>query len=299
MARVDAAELYAPLLARLWLMVALVIALILGSGAALGVVWRLQSARFYRERYQSAEALRASEEELKQRNDELTRFAYTVSHDLKSPLVTIQTFLGYLEQDLSKGDAMGVARDFGYVRTAAQKMSRLLDELLELSRVGRTKNVPEQVTLQELVMEALSLVAGRIVAAGTRIEVTERPIVLFGDRVRLVEVFQNLLDNAVKFAGAQPSPLVEVGAELSGAEIVLFIRDNGVGIDRRHMPKLFGLFEKLDPKSEGTGIGLALVRRIIEVHGGRIWAESEGPGHGACFRFTLPGTGLASGKDAA
>lgn len=289
-ALMDAAEVYAPLKEHLWQAVLFVATLIFGLGAALGFVWRQQATRFYRERYAAGAALRASEAELRQRNDELTRFSYTVSHDLKSPLVTIQTFLGYLEEDLVKKDAASVERDFGFIRNAAHKMSRLLDEILQLSRVGRIRNPPVDLPLQSVVEEALGLVAGRVASRGVRIEVTPAPVVLHGDRVRLVEVFQNLLDNAVKFMGEQPSPLIEIGAEQTGGEIVLFVRDNGAGIDPRHMTKLFGLFEKLEPKSEGTGVGLALVRRIVEVHDGRIWAESAGLGQGACFRFTLAGT---------
>jgi signal transduction histidine kinase len=293
----DTAEVYAPLRERLWLTVVWVLTLLVGSGATIGLLWRQQGARFYREQYEAAAALRASEIELKARNEELSRFTYSVSHDLKSPLVTIQTFVGYLEQDLSRHDAASVEKDFGFIRGAAQKMSRLLDELLELSRVGRTTNPPEDISLQAVVAEALTLVAGRVAERGVRVDVTAEPIVLRGDRVRLVEVFQNLLDNAVKFMGAQPSPRIEIAVESSGPELELVVADNGVGIDPRHMGKLFGLFEKLDPKSEGTGIGLALVRRIVEAHGGRIRAESEGLGHGTRFRFTLAGITRAAGKD--
>jgi signal transduction histidine kinase len=287
--RIDAAEAFAPLTLRLWLLVLGVAILLFASAAALAFVWHRSAARFYRERAKVAEALAASDAELRQRTDELTRFTYAVSHDLKSPLVTIQTFLGYLERDLG-GEPAAARKDIAFIRTAAQKMSRLLDELLELSRVGRARSRPEDVALQAAVDEALALVAGRVASRGARVEVTREPIVLHGERARLVEVFQNLVDNAVKFMGDQAAPLVEIGVDGPGPEPVLYVRDNGAGIDPRHLAKLFGLFEKLDPKSEGTGMGLALVRRIVEVHGGRIWAESAGPGCGACFRFTLAGT---------
>ena len=410
-ARVDVAEAFAPLRARTWVMIVLVGSLLLGAGGGIGFVWRHQRARFYRERYQAAEALREvshrqaallsavpdiimevdgnkvytwansaglqffgedvigkeadfyfegeqdtygtvkplfngdesviyveswqrrrdgekrllawwcrvlkddsgrvtgalssarditarelAEEairqrakELQEKNDELIRFTYTVSHDLKSPLVTIRTFLGYLEQDIRKPDSGEMDKDLTYIRNAADRMSRLLDELLELSRIGRKVNPPVEVPLEDLVKEALDLVAGRIVKRGVTVEVTKEPILLFGDRRRLVEVFQNLVDNAVKFMGREPAPRVEIGVERVGGETVLFVRDNGIGIDPRYQPKLFGLFEKLDPSTEGTGIGLALVKRIVEVHGGRIWVESEGPGKGTTFRFTVPG----------
>jgi signal transduction histidine kinase len=289
-ARMDLTEIHGPLRERLWQNVLLVAALLIAGGAGFLLLWRRHSLRFYRERYEAAEALRASEAELRARNDELTRFTYTVSHDLKSPLVTIQTFVGYLEKDVAAGNPSGMARDIEFVRNAAQKMGGLLDDLLNLSRIGRKSNPAEDVPLQAVVDEALALVAGRISERGARVVVTEDPIVLHGDRIRLVEVLQNLLDNAIKFSGDGPGPRVEIGAEPGEGEVILYVRDEGVGMDPRHLPRIFGLFEKLDPRSEGSGVGLALVRRIVEVHGGRIWAESDGPGRGTCFRFTLAGT---------
>jgi signal transduction histidine kinase len=230
------------------------------------------------------------EQELRQRNEELARFTYTVSHDLKSPLVTIKAFLGYLAQDLAAHDEARVQKDMGYIRNAADKMSVLLDELLELSRIGRKANPPVEATLQEIAGEALALVAGRIAERGVQAQVTDAPVRLRGDRPRLVSVFQNLLDNAVKFMGNQPAPRIEIGAETAGEEIVLYVRDNGLGIEPRHQARLFDLFEKLDPATAGTGMGLALVRRIVEVHGGKIWVESEGAGQGSTFKFTLAKT---------
>jgi PAS domain S-box-containing protein len=231
-----------------------------------------------------------AEAALQQRNEELVRFVYTVSHDLKSPLVTISTFLGYLEKDLAAQDGQRIATDMDYMRKAAAKMRDMLEELLELSRVGRLMNAPEDVSLQALAREAQELVAGSIAEGQVQVRVTDAPLMLHGDRQRLLEVFQNLLDNAVKFMGDQPSPLVEIGVEGNEPDLVIFVRDNGQGIDPQHQARVFGLFEKLDPSAPGAGIGLALVKRIVEVHGGRIWVESQGLGHGTTFRFTLSGT---------
>ena len=233
------------------------------------------------------EEIRRKAKELREKNEELERFTYSVSHDLKSPLVTILTFLGHLEQDMAGMNKEQVKQDLGYIRIGAEKMSRLLDELLALSQVGRKINPPEEVPLQTIVKEASGLVAGRITERGVEVKVTKAELVLWGDRVRLVEVFQNLLDNACKFMGEQKSPLVEIGVETKDGEAVIFVRDNGSGITPQFLPKLFIMFEKLNRGSVGEGIGLALVKRIVEVHGGRIWAEST-VGKGSTFQMELP-----------
>jgi signal transduction histidine kinase len=190
-------------------------------------------------------------------------------------------------------DTRRVDRDLVFIRNAAEKMEQLLNELLRLARVGRVATLSVEMPLQSIVQEALDLVAGQIAERGVTVVVTTEPVFVTGDLPRLVEVFQNLVDNAVKFMGDQPSPRVEIGVASQAGEQVFFVRDNGIGIDTRHRHKLFGLFEKLMPASAGTGMGLALVKRIVEIHGGRIWVESEGVGKGSCFRFTLPGRGAA------
>ena len=111
---------------------------------------------------------------------------------------------------------------------------------------------------------------------------------VIADRVRVTEVLQNLIDNAAKFMGEQANPRIEIGGTSGDGEASLFVRDNGAGIDPSHHERIFGLFDKLDPKGEGTGVGLALVKRIVDAHGGRIWVESEGSHTGTTFRFTLP-----------
>ncbi len=239
------------------------------------------------ERKRMEQVLQQNSKELQERNDELARFTYTVSHDLKSPLVTIKAFIGYLEQDTANQDTEAIKKDRQYIYTAVDKMTRLLDELLDLARIGHKMNPPEEVPLQVVVKDALDMVAGGIIQKGVEVVVTKEPVMLCGDRTRLVEVFQNLVDNAIKFMGDQKTPRVEIGVETAGDERVFFVRDNGMGIDPRYLPKVFGLFEKYDPGTKGSGIGLALVKRIVEVHGGKIWVESAGVGKGATFRFTL------------
>jgi signal transduction histidine kinase len=247
-----------------------------------------------KESYVSVEKLRKEmaerekkEREVEEKNSELERFTYTVSHDLKSPLVTIKTFLGYLEQDMRDSNEPQVAQDIGYMHTAADKMGQLLEELLEMSRIGRVVNPPVNVTFHELAKDALDAVAGSISERGVEVRVDEEEISLYGDRRRLVEIWQNLIENSVKYMGDRDFPLIEVGVERDGEATIFFVRDNGIGIDPRYKEKIFGLFEKLDPKSEGSGLGLALVKRIVALYHGSIRVESE-PGKGACFRFTLP-----------
>jgi PAS domain S-box-containing protein len=229
--------------------------------------------------------------ELEQKNAELERFTYTVSHDLKSPLITIQGFLGYLEQDIRNGDRDRALSDIRRISAAAHRMEHLLQDLLELSRIGRVSAEPQTVPFNVIVQEALELIAGRIAERQAQITVAPDMPAVHGDRRRLAEVVQNLVDNAIKFCDNQTVPEIEIGVHaVAGNEAIFFVRDNGVGIDPRYHDQIFGLFNKLDPQSEGTGVGLTIVRRIIEVHGGRVWVESAGGGAGATFFFSLPTT---------
>jgi PAS domain S-box len=228
--------------------------------------------------------------ELEFKNTELERFTYTASHDLKSPLITIKGFLGFLLEDTQSGNLKRLETDIQRISDAADKMQRLLNDLLELSRVGRLVNQPQSVDLNEMISEVLELLYGRIHSSNVRVNVKENLPRVYGDRERLFQVWQNLIDNAAKFMSDQPNPQIaigEAGRDTNGLPI-LFVRDNGIGIDPKFKDRIFGLFDKLDPHTDGTGIGLALVKRIVEVHGGRIWVESE-LGKGATFYFTIPG----------
>jgi signal transduction histidine kinase len=228
-------------------------------------------------------------DELEKQNAELERFTYTVSHDLRSPLVTIRGFLGYLRQDANSNDLTRFDKDMGRIANAVDRMQALLNDLLELSRVGRIINPPENVAIRTIVNETVNLLNAQLDARKVRLKIqTDLPIVR-GDYTRLIEIMQNLISNAIKFMGNQRDPQIEIGSAGldKDGKAILFVRDNGIGIEPKYHERIFGLFNRLDPTVEGTGVGLTLVKRIIEVHGGRIWVESE-LGAGTTFYFTLP-----------
>jgi len=225
--------------------------------------------------------------ELESKNAELERFTYTVSHDLKSPLFTIRGFLGYLEKDALSGNIDRMYSDMKRITDATDRMHLLLNELLEISRIGRVEHTKENVSFEELAREAVELVQGRIMEKGIAIHIDADLPDVYVDRRRLIEVLQNLVDNAAKFTSDRPDPRIDIGVkDRDEVPVVFYVRDNGIGIPIEQHERIFGLFNKLDPSGEGTGIGLSLVKRIIEVHEGTIWVESN-PGEGAAFYFTL------------
>jgi signal transduction histidine kinase len=227
------------------------------------------------------------EDDLEIKNAELERFAYTVSHDLKSPIITIKGFTGALEKDLLKGNYERMVGDLKRVSAAADKMNDLLCDLLKISTVGRVVNTSEAVDMNLLIDEVLAQLAGPLKNSGIKVSVQPDLPKLFCDRQRMAEVLQNLVENAIKYMGDQAKPEILFGMREESGVNVFFVQDNGIGIDHKYQQNIFGLFNKLDAKSGGTGIGLALVKRIIEVHGGSVWVESDGVGKGSRFCFTV------------
>ena len=242
----------------------------------------LENARLFTERV-------VLNKELESQNEELERFTYTVSHDLRSPLVTIRGFLGYLKQDVESGDMIRFEKDMTRIANAVDKMQTLLNELLELSRIGRITNPPENVPFEGIIRETVDLLSGPLEAGNIRLKIVGEFPTVHVDRLRIAEVVQNLISNAVKFMGDQLRPTIEIGTRGTDTDgkPVFYIRDNGIGIEPQYHGRIFGLFNRLDPSVEGTGIGLTLVKRIIETHNGHIWVESD-LGKGATFFFTLP-----------
>jgi signal transduction histidine kinase len=229
--------------------------------------------------------------ELERKNAELEEFAYTVSHDLKSPLVTMRGFLGYLAKDAHAGDLDRFDKDLKRVIEATSRMQALLSDLLELSKIGRVDDKNEQIDFATLTRDSLQLILATNENHNDLLEVEESMPLVFGSRVRMEQLVQNLLGNAIKFMGNQSSPKIKVGT--AGVDTrsnypIFFVSDNGIGIEPKFHDQVFGLFNRLHPELEGTGVGLTLVKRIIELQGGRIWIDSIGENKGTTFYFTLP-----------
>jgi len=227
--------------------------------------------------------------ELSNRNAELERFVYTVSHDLKTPLVTLKGFAGLLEQDIQNKNENNIKSDLLHINRACNKMQKLIQDLLELSRIGRLVNPNEEVNFIEIINEALEQVKPLAEKHKIPIKVHEPFSNIKVDKQRLVEALINLLTNAIKFMGKNPEPCVEIGMDNTQVPPCFYVKDNGIGIDPKYHEKIFNLFEQIKTIDvEGTGVGLTIVKRIIELHGGYIWVESE-IGKGSRFCFTLTG----------
>jgi signal transduction histidine kinase len=228
-------------------------------------------------------------DELQAINQELEAFAYSVSHDLRAPVRHMAGFAELLQKHAGGVLDEKGRRHLGMILESAQRMGQLIDDLLAFSRIGRAETHKTLVSLEQLVQEAVSEVAPETQGRELVWRVGALPL-CYGDRSMLRLVLVNLLSNAVKFTRTRPQPEIEIG--LTGYDpdqVVVFVRDNGVGFNMKYLNKLFGVFQRLHPQEafEGTGIGLATVQRIVHRHGGRVWAEGA-VDQGATFYFSLP-----------
>jgi PAS domain S-box-containing protein len=226
--------------------------------------------------------------ELEKKNADLERFIYTVSHELRQPLITIKGFLGYLEENAQKGEQSMLHQDIVQIIHATEIMQRLLNDLISLNRVGLAPQKKETVNIYEIVNQATDLFKEKIAQRNIKIIIDPLLPDVYGYRSELMELFQNLIENSIKFTSNKDRPVIHIGFSGSGKEVTYFIRDNGIGFHARYKEKIFGLFNKLHSDTEGTGVGLALAKRIVEHHGGWIRAESKGPDKGTTIYFTLP-----------
>jgi signal transduction histidine kinase len=230
---------------------------------------------------QRTEALRAA-------NKELEGFSYSVSHDLRAPLRAVDGYARMLEEDYADRLDEEGRRLLSVVRQSSARMGQLIDDLLAFSRLGRQQPSKQSVDMAGLAREVVDELKNGSSAA---IEIGELPGATV-DRALMRQVWANLVGNALKYSGKRADARVEIGGRANGKENVYWVRDNGVGFDMRYVDKLFGVFQRLHraEEFEGTGVGLAIVQRVVGRHGGRVWAEGR-PGEGACFHFSLPQEG--------
>jgi signal transduction histidine kinase len=225
--------------------------------------------------------------ELERANRELEGFSYSVSHDLRAPVRAIEGFARILEEEAGERLDAQARRYLALVRDNGRRMGVLIESLLEFSRLGRRPLNAADTDMAELARDVFEELAGGL---------PETPEFVLGpvprarcDRALVRQVWTNLLSNAIKFTAKTPAPRIEVGGEAKGGQLVYYVRDNGAGFDMRYYEKMFGVFQRLhgDQEFPGTGVGLALVQRIVDRHGGRVWAEGK-IGGGATFWFSLP-----------
>jgi signal transduction histidine kinase len=237
--------------------------------------------------FEPVRQLKRWEHELRRSNQNLQEFAYVVSHDLQEPLRTVASYTQLLARRY-RGKLDADADQFiAYAVDGAERMQRLIDDLLVLSRVGSRGGRFEPADCEAALAHAADNL--KVAIEESRAALTHDPLpTVAADEGQLVQLFQNLVANAIKFHGEAP-PRVHVSAEQNAGEWILAVEDNGIGIDAEHFDRIFTIFQRLHTRQEysGTGIGLAICRRIVEGHGGRIWVASE-PGKGSTFYFTLP-----------
>jgi PAS domain S-box-containing protein len=226
--------------------------------------------------------------QLEAANKELEAFSYSVSHDLRAPLRGVNGYVSMIKEDYTdRLDAEG-NRLLDVVASEAKRMGTLIDDLLAFSRLGRQKMAATRIDMTSMVRVEFETLTRAAPEAAPRFELHPLPPAV-GDPAMLRQVFANLLGNAIKFSHKHAHPVIEVGSRSGDREITYSVKDNGVGFDEQYRHKLFGVFQRLHSEAEfeGTGVGLALVQRVIHRHGGRVWAESK-PDEGATFFFTLP-----------
>ncbi|HQO58509.1 MAG TPA: ATP-binding protein [Candidatus Omnitrophota bacterium] len=235
--------------------------------------------------------LASQKKELREVNEELDRFVYTASHDLRAPLRGIASFAAFLEEDYKdRMDAQG--REYlDEIRKGAAKMNMLIEDLLLLSRISRIKNPYELTDIQKLVDSVLERLKYDIQKHSAAIQIATVLPTVCCDRIKMTEVFQNLINNAIKFSSKKDGapPRVDIGYRKDGISHCFYVKDHGIGIDPKYHEQIFGMFKRLhtDKEYEGTGAGLSIIKRIIEDHSGRVWVESRA-GEGATFFFNIP-----------
>lgn len=226
-------------------------------------------------------------EELSVKNDEIQRFTYAVSHDLKSPLNSIQVMADLIGMDVEEGKITDAKECLGYITQSCTIMNSLIGDITEIAKLGKIENKMEILDSKEIIQVASNMAIGRLRERKAQLIVEDPLPNIYGDRNRFVQVFENLIDNAIMYMGEQEKPVVDIKAKVGQDFQQFFVIDNGSGMDAKSLDKLFTPFKRFHAKTKGTGLGLYMVRKIVASHGGTITAASEGKGKGTTFILTL------------
>jgi signal transduction histidine kinase len=248
----------------------------------------LDVQRLRRENAELQEREQRRSEELAAAYQDLESFSYSISHDLRAPLRTINSFAQVLEDDFAEPLGEEGRRVIGIIRRGSQKMDQLIVGLLEFSRVGRERLDLDRIDMTALARSAAAEIMAVYTGPKPHIDIAELPTVA-GDATVMRQVWCNLIGNALKYSAKRPEPRVRISGRIENREAIYQVEDNGAGFDMRYADKLFGVFQRLHRTEDfsGTGVGLAIVHRIVARHGGRISAQGV-PDAGACFQFALP-----------
>ncbi len=226
--------------------------------------------------------------DLERRNSEMTQFVYTVSHDLKAPLVTIHGFAGALKCAIEEGDLARAEGMVNRIDNASIRMSQTVEDLLELSRIGMVVNEPVEFKFGDACDAVIHDLSGLRLKSDAKIQVSDEDSVVFGDELRIRQVLQNLIQNAMVYGRRDGNPPeIEISLTEIDGQSVICVADHGHGIDKAFQEKVFGIFQRLSTETQGTGVGLAIVRKIAVAHGGKAWVESR-DGEGAAFYVSIP-----------
>lgn len=237
-----------------------------------------------------------AQEQLDKRNEEVEQFVYTVSHDLKTPIVTTMGFLKYLHDDLDEGNYEKARDSLDRIRKAAEKMNSLIQDLLQFSRVGYMEIKYENIDLNQLMEGVIASFQEVIKEKNIKITLQDDLGKIYADGARATQVFENLVGNAIKYGSDNPDPEIKVGIQKSiEREHIVYVSDNGTGMSPEYYEKIFQLFHRLDVEKEGTGVGLAIVKKIMELHHGTVWVKSD-IDQGAKFFLQFPTREALIGK---
>jgi len=245
-------------------------------------------ARDICERKRAEEARLRIEQLLREKVTELETFSYGIAHDLRSPLLSIERFSYELQEDIQNQNMENVQEDIQLLQSGVRKMRLLVDRTLEYSRAGYLVKPTENIPFSKIVEEVIADFAEQLSSIGATVSLADGFPMVFVDRMRMVQLLNNLIQNSIKYRDKTVPLRIEIGYQPSEDEVIFFVRDNGSGIDAGETEKVFDLFYQGTADGEGSGAGLAIVKRIIEAHGGRVWAEQGQAGKGTTICFALP-----------